>query len=76
MHTKEGLLGIFNEKGICPDRYSIYEGIKSDSVVLQKWGSLWKIFYVDERGEQHELDYASDEQDAFEKFLKAVLSDI
>ncbi len=74
MITQEKLINFFNKRGISPDKYSLYEGIRSNCIILEKWGSLWKIFYVDERGSQFEIDYGSNEQEAFKKFFKAVIS--
>jgi hypothetical protein len=73
MITKEELIRFFDKRGISQEKYSLYEGIKSNCIILEKWGSLWKIFYVDERGSQFDIDYGSDEQEAFKKFFKAVI---
>ncbi len=70
---KEILIKFFERNNIPENKYSIYDGIKSDCIVLEKWGSLWKIFYVDERGGQHILDYSDSEVDAFTKLKSFVL---
>ena len=73
MLTKNKVIEILEKSSISPNRYSIYDGVKSDCVVLQKWGTIWKIYYVDERGGIHILDYSKNEQEAFKKILKIIL---
>jgi hypothetical protein len=75
MITIEKLEAFFKKRGIPSDKYSIYQGVKSNCIVLDKMGSLWKIFYVDERGGQYEIDYGGSEQEAFLKFFKIVIKD-
>jgi hypothetical protein len=70
---KEKLIKYLKKNKISEDRYSIYEGIKSDCTIIEKWGEIWKIFYVDERGGQHILDYSDNEIEAFEKFKNFVM---
>ncbi|MGL4629562.1 MAG: hypothetical protein ACRCVT_00040 [Leadbetterella sp.] len=63
------LVEILSENNISEHSYSIYDGLKPDCVVVEKWGSIWKIYYVDERGEQSILDYAISEDAAFKSLL-------
>ncbi len=67
--TRQELEQKLEEIGISKLRYSIYEGLKEDALILDNISGTWKISYV-ERGEEHLLKLHTSESEAFDSLLE------
>lgn len=52
------------EMQINPLYYSLNEGLKSDSLILNIYHNKWEVFYMDERGSKHDELIFNTENDA------------
>lgn len=73
--TKVGLITLLKSLGISEDDYSINEGLKPDSYVLDSSLEFWKCSYVDERGGESLLEILKTEQEAFQFLLERLIND-
>jgi hypothetical protein len=63
MNVNELIIAL-NDLGIPPDYFSILEGLKPDSIVLDHYHGIWKVFYFSERGQESDEHIFSNERDA------------
>jgi len=73
MNTNQ-LISELHELGILPNYFSILEGLKPDSIILDYYHGIWKVFYFSERGQESDEHIFSSEEDAclyiYNKFKK------
>ncbi|WCT13692.1 hypothetical protein [Mucilaginibacter jinjuensis] len=54
-----------------PDRwYSIDDGLKPDACIIYRNHSIWEYFFLDEKGERHDLMFFNNELDAYDHIWK------
>jgi len=56
--------------GVGESNYSISGFEKPDTLILRDKGTIWEVFYLDERGGKHEVKEFFSESDAYEYFFK------
>jgi len=63
MNRRE-LKKIFDDLGIPESRYSLWDELKTDSIIIYHNYSKWEVFYLDERGRRNYLKICSSEDEA------------
>ena len=63
MNRRE-LKKIFDDLGIPESRYSLWDELKTDSIIIYHNYSKWEVFYLDERGGRNYLKICSSEDEA------------
>ncbi|HMO40279.1 MAG TPA: hypothetical protein PKC76_13875 [Saprospiraceae bacterium] len=68
------LTSALKDLGIPPNYFSILEGLKPDSIILDFYHGIWKVFYFSERGQESDEHMFSNEEEAcmyvYNKFKK------
>lgn len=52
------------ELQVNPSYYSLYQGLKSDAIILDSYHNKCEVFYIDERGGKHDELIFDNENDA------------
>ena len=56
--------------GVGESNYSINGFEKPDTFILRDKGTIWEVFYLDERGRKNEVNEFYSEYDAYEYFYQ------